>query len=200
MYRSKHQGANIPNVVRTLSVTFLLPYDLGVFKFACFNEIRPRGARSAIAEGILRVSALILNFNNLARISKECLESPRCCICKSFNHLSCHKMWQLPKWMLKMHRVLLTPLSWSVFLILFTATITTFIGISRCNLPFVFCVTAFNSILFWYLVYVQSNCTVSPACFDWIPESSFFQFIVYAVRKDQSSRIKCPGWPLTSGC
>ena len=64
-YHNCHQGTNIPNGIRTFSVTlivtFLPPYDFGVFKFVCFTEISRRGTINVIAVGISRVNALILS-------------------------------------------------------------------------------------------------------------------------------------------
>ena len=63
--RNCHQGTNIHNGVCTflpsLIVTFLLPYDLGVFKFVCLTEISRRDAKNVIAVGISSVDALILS-------------------------------------------------------------------------------------------------------------------------------------------
>ena len=44
----------------SLMATFLPPYDLGVFRFVCFIEIRNRYAINVIAMGILRVNAPML--------------------------------------------------------------------------------------------------------------------------------------------
>ena len=122
------------------------------------------------------------NCDNLSHISKECPESAKCCICKSLDHLSikseylccssvinsasassCHNS-SFTKFNAKLlFQLLLTP------------------PLSWCMLFILFSRTnhAFNSIL--------------SARFDLISDSTFFQFIVSAVHKDQSSWIYCPG-------
>ena len=63
-YRNCHQGTKIPSgsarFLSSLMATFLPPYDLGVFRFVCFIEIRNRCAINVIAMGILRVNAPML--------------------------------------------------------------------------------------------------------------------------------------------
>ena len=56
----------------SLMVTFLPPYDLGVFRFVCFIEIRNRCAINVIAIGILSVNAPMLFV--LAVINKVTLK------------------------------------------------------------------------------------------------------------------------------
>ena len=76
------------------------------------------------------------------------------------------------------------------------ATITNFLVVSSCNPTFIFCAFSFYFIFMWYLAYLQSCFTVSPFYVDWIPDSTFFHFIVCVVQKDQSRQTKFPGWPL----
>ena len=94
-YRNCHQRTNIPNGVRTFSVVlnryFPVTLRFGPFQVRLFH--RHHTQRHHICNRCRHFTrecpnGVCFNCDNLGHISKESPHSPRCCICKSLDHLA----------------------------------------------------------------------------------------------------------------
>ena len=198
----------------SLMATFLTPYDLGVFRFVCFIEIRNRCAINVICYGHFArecPNVVFFNCDNLGHISKECPDSPRCCICKFLNHLAinCEYSWGSSvinsAGVSSCHNSSITDTKSNA-----SATQMDVEDSSNVSAPAASDAVVLVHVpdpvkpqqsepllssqpatfVFWcWFFYLQSCSTVFFAIFDRIADSTFFQFIVSAVHKDQSSQI-----------
>ena len=97
--RNYHQGTNIRKGVRTFSVILNrhLPATLRFRRFQVCLLHRDQNQRYHKCNrcGHFAIFLFCFNCHNLGHISKECPDSPRCCICKSLDHLAidCEFSW-----------------------------------------------------------------------------------------------------------